>query len=281
MPALDLLKQLDPLSLSEAKSEKFPADRERWYMLITKALETAQRWEELSQACDTAIKQICIDAKNKKWIRLRRAEAWRHMGRVEEAVSIIGAEAKASGDWWLYARWARVLVDLKQTHEALDAAYHALIAGGASSFGWETLALVGELLEHSEPALAADHVRLSKLFREKEGWPANQPLEDLAQRLGITNAVGSIPELVGKLKKIWHKVEDAEREVGTVIKHLNEGAGFIEPDSGSGSLFFSLPRDSKNPLPLVGARISFVRQKSFDKKKERESERAAKWRPID
>ena len=86
---------------------------------------------------------------------------------------------------------------------------------------------------------------------------------------------------MGKLQKISHKVDDAEREVGTVFKHLNVGAGFIEPDSGSGSLFFSLPRDSKNPLPLVGARISFVRQKSFDKKKERESERAAKWRPID
>ena len=76
--------------------------------------------------------QPCIDAKNQKWIRLRQAEAWRHLGRVE---------AKASGDWWLYARWARVLVDLERAQEALDAAYRALIAGGASSFGWETLAL--------------------------------------------------------------------------------------------------------------------------------------------
>lgn len=281
LPALDLLKQLDPMSLSDTKSEKFPADRERWYMLTTKALETAQRWEELSQACDMALAQSCIDAKNQKWIRLRRAEAWRHLGRVEEAEPIIGAEAKASGDWWLFARWARVLVDLKRTHEALDAAYRALMAGGASSFGWETLALVGELLEHSEPVFAADHVKLSKLFREKEGWPTNQPLEDLALRLNVTDDDVSTRELVGKLKKIWHKVEDAEREVGTVIKHLNEGAGFIEPDSGSGSLFFSVPRDSKMQLPEVGARVSFVRQKSYDKKKDRESERAAKWRPVD
>jgi hypothetical protein len=281
LPALDLLKQLDPMSLSDTKSEKFSADRERWYMLTTKALETAQSWEELSQACDMALAQSCIDAKNQKWIRLRRAEAWRHLGRVEEAEPIIGAEAKASGDWWLFARWARVLVDLKRTHEALDAAYRALMAGGASSFGWETLALVGELLEHSEPVFAADHVKLSKLFREKEGWPTNQPLEDLAQRLNVTDDDVSTRELVGKLKKIWHKVEDAEREVGTVIKQLNEGAGFIEPDFGSGSLFFSVPRDSKMQLPEVGARVSFVRQKSYDKKKDRESERAAKWRPVD
>lgn len=280
LAALDLLGQLDPVSLSEKKSEKFPADRERWFMLTTKALEAAERWEELSQACDAAKGQSCIDAKNQKWIRLRQAEAWRHQGRNIESEAVIAAEAMSSGDWWLYARWARLLVELGRTREALNAAYRALLAGGASSFGWETLALVGELLEHSEPALSADHVKLSKLFREKEGWPANQPLEDLAQRLNVIDDGVSIRELVGKLKKIWHKVEDAERELGTVIKHLNGGAGFIEPNSGSGSLFFSLPRDSKKQLPEIGARVSFVRQKSFDKKKNRESERAEKWRPV-
>jgi hypothetical protein len=280
LAALDQLAQLEPLSLSETKSEKFPADRERWHMLITKALEAAQRWEELSHACDIARRQQCIDAKNQKWIRLRQAEAWLHIGRHEEAESIISAEAKTSSDWWLHARWARVLVDLKRTQEALDAAYHALNAGGASSFGWETLALVGELLESSEPALAGDHVRLSKLFREKEGWPVNQPLNELAKRLDINDTEGNIPELLRKLKKIWQKTEDTEREEGTVIKHLNEAAGFIETDSGTGSLFFSLPRESKKQLPKVGSRISFVREKSFDKKKERDSERATKWRPI-
>lgn len=281
LAALDLLEKLDPMSLSHTKKEEFPADRERWYMLTTKALEAAQRWDELSKTCDTARGQSCIDAKNQKWIRLRQAEAWRHLGQAEEAEPLISNEAKSSGDWWIYARWARVLVELDRTQEALDAAYRALIAGGASSFGWETLALVGELLEQSEPALAADHVRLSRLLRDKEGWPANEPLESLAQRLGVTDAGGRISELMGKLKKTWQKVEDAEREVGTVIKYLNEGAGFVEPDSGSGSLFFSLPRDSKKRLPEVGARISFVRQKSFDNKKNRESERAAKWRLVD
>lgn len=102
----------------------------------------------------------------------------RHLGRPDEAESIIGAEAKSSGDWWLYARWAKVLAELGQKQGALDAAYRALLVGGASSFGWETLALVGEILEHKESQLALDHIQLSRLLREKEGWPKNQSLED-------------------------------------------------------------------------------------------------------
>lgn len=279
--ALDLLSQLDPVKLSEKSDQKFPSDRERWFMLTTKALASGEQWEELLRTCDTARNEQCIDATNQKWLRLRRADALRHLGNTGEAERIIGDEAKSAGDWWLYARWAKILVELGQEEAALDAAYCALLAGGASSFGWETLALVGDLLQDKEPQLASDHARLSRLFRQKEGWPQNAPLEELAKRLGIKEEDGAIiSELCSRLKKTWLKVEDAQRETGVVIKHINDGAGFIEPDSSGGSLFFSLPKDAKKNLPQIGVRVSFIRQKSFDKSKNRESERAAKWLPV-
>jgi len=275
--ALDLLQQIDFSRISDQPSGGFPADRDRWFMQKTKALEALEDWHELMIVCTEARTQTCIETKNQKWIRLRLAEAWRHTERSAEAEPLIASELKKSGEWWLYARYARVLLDLGRDQEALDAAYRALVAGGASSKGWETIALAGGILERKNPRLACDHVQLARLLRAQEGWPTKPDLESMAERLGATDANRDISVIFRKLQPIWQNLEDARREVGTVKKHLNEGAGFIDLDSG-GSLFFSLPRNSKLQLPVVGSRVSFVRQKSFDAKKNQESERAAKWR---
>lgn len=279
--ALDILKQLDQKKLNGQRKEKFPSDRERWFMQTTKALDSSGQWEELLRTCTAAQGEACIDDKNQKWISLRLAEALRFLNRIDEAEPIIARLTKDLGDWWLYARWAKVLAQMGRSQEALNAAYRALSAGGASSFGWETLGLVGELLEKSDQELAVAHVRLSRAFRQQEGWPANKPLEELAKRLGISEQdEASISELKKILQQNWRQTEDSKRETGTVIKHINEGAGFIAPDSGGDAIFFSVPMNSNKQLPGVESKVSFIRENSFDKKKNRESERATKWKPA-
>ena len=277
---VELISKLDKAQLSGEAEGDFGAERERWYLQFTKALQGAGMWGELLEACDAATEDGCIEGKNERWIRLRKAEALWHLGQGAAAEPILRREAARHGEWWLHARLARLLTELDQTADALHSAYRALRSGGAAPLGWETLALVGALLEDTNPLLAAEHIRLAVTFRKAKGWKANKELEARAERLGATAIDGSAAtsELIRRLMPTWQEADEAERETGVVMKHLNEGAGFIAPDVGGGSLFFSRSKDSTTPLPSVGQRVSYIRRKSFDAKKARDSERAADWR---
>ena len=279
--SLDVLTALDPERLVGEKEGDFEAPRVRWVMIRTKALEAAGLWRELLAACDAALEDASLGNNNGHWVALRRCEALRHIGRAEEAEPILRAKAEESGDWWLFERLAQVQESLGRENEAIGTAYRALNSTRVTSFQWRVVFFLARLLEGRDPDLAAKHARLARAFRREEGWPADGQLMALCARLSVRDALDqSSRELVADLGRVWRRIEDAERDIGRVDRHLSEGSGFIKPDRGGEPIYFARARSSNQPLPEVGARVSYLVQKSFDKKKNRESLRAVKWCEI-
>lgn len=280
--SLDFLARLDSERLAAEKDCDFEPPRARWAMIRTKALEAAGRWNELLPACDEALGAAWIGEDNKHWVTLRRCEALCHLGRTEEAEPILREKAEKAREWWLFERLAQVQTSLQRKDESIGTTYRALNSTRVTFFQWRVVFFLGSLIADRDPALAAKHAQLARAFRREQGWPADKDLEALCVRLGVKDAVEpSSKELVDELSKTWRHAEDAQRQTGRVVRHINEGSGFIQPDSGGEAVYFCRPKSSNLPLPLVGAPVNYLLQNSFDKKKNQESARAVKWREIE
>lgn len=280
--ALDHLGILDPERLDNQKDGDFEAPRVRWNLVRTRALEAAGEWADLLAACDAARSDPAFDTKSRRWLTLRRCEALRHTGRAEEAEPILRADVEKSGDWWVFERLALVHETLGRPGTAIEEARRAMNAAGkVSALNWRVVLLLARLLEMQDPELARKHVNLARTLRVDNGWKAVGELENLAERLGATQTEAcSAKDLVAELAPFWRSVDDSERETGRVERHINEGSGFIKPDDGGDSLYFAKPRSSSRPLPAIGARVSYLVRMSFDRKKNRDSKVAARWREL-
>lgn len=273
--ALELLDLLDPAQLSAETSNDFTAPRARWYMARTKALKDTEKWPELEGACKAALAEPCLTKGDRRWVRIRRADALRHGPDPAAAIPMLEEEVARGREWWLYLKLALTYDAVGRPNDSLKAAYQALADGRDLSFRWEMAMLAGKLLQDLDPEAARDHVQLARRLRSDEGWPESRRLEELAVALEL-GAPDETASYVARLSKLWGQPTEQERRSGVVKVVLNAGSGFISPDDGSDDLYFGLPKGAKEEIPPAGTKVTFLVEQSYDHAKQRESLRATR-----
>jgi tetratricopeptide (TPR) repeat protein len=295
-PAAEVLAwcdKLDPDKLS-VEERRYP-DRdgvervdasplEHWYGDRTKALEALGHWEELIVASNEALERVTQFHYNDEiWFRRRIANAKAELGDVDAAIGDLKVLVRLKPDWFIQWDLARLLVRKGAQEAALEYAVDAALGPGELAHKWELFALLGDLLAGQGDSTGADkHYRLAATIRAEQGWREDA---DLVQRLRDLPPVAprSAAEQARELEGTWRglKFADQNRVTGE-IERTDPGKrnGFIRADDGRRIYFRYRSFVSPRERLMIGTKVSFFLQPSFDKLKNRESEEAVDVREI-
>lgn len=252
---------------------EMPSDLDNYYLRLTKALELSKRWDDLLAVEAPAVAALA-GSPHQHWIVMRLAKAAIETGDFSRAEKLSSHRSVDRRN----PQWLPVIARIQAGRGDDAGAIESLKAliGRAPNLSYQVnnIARLAGLLEGHNRRVADSLTMLEVQVRRNEGWAIQPDLQNRVDRV-VTAAADLWDE---KNLRSWMSEASAssqDRHTGVVKRHLENGvAGFIEKDDG-GDIYFSLPRGANKVLPAVGARVSFVIEPSFDKKRNRPSERAS------
>ena len=264
-----------------------PGDRQRLYTLRGKALKAMSKWQDLERhgnavAMDTSIRWA---NDGDVWIERWRIESIFQLGRIEEAFEATTALLKRFDEWYVHADLARYLYLLDRKDEALVEILKAANGQGPFDFKVNAFKLLAGLLEAmGRPELAGPFAQATISIRSDKGWPADVEVAAICDRIGWTPSDANLRAVqrdVGEaLAALVNEMDPPLRgEVKVVLP--NGKSGFIVDENGVDRFFGAREVTFPSGRLTVGLRVTFRPTKSFDKKKNRESDAAADVRIAD
>lgn len=275
--ALDILRSLDESQLDGTPSQDFPSDRGQWYLKVTSALKALERWEELVTTTSVALESSSLRPDDEVWIRHRLGLAFLKQDRPVEALEHLRAARARKAEWWLDLLIAEALIGLARTDEATATLARVASDKLRSPFAYRVFTLLGDLLSPGDRDAAGTFIQQARYLRTKAGWPADAQTEAIAERLDVELTPEVEPDHAA-LRSALADLSRAQRVEGTVAKVLaNGGSGFLALEDGT-SLYFSMAPGET--APADGTRVSFEVIDSYDKKKDRPSQKAVDVRSV-
>ena len=188
--------------------------------------------------------------------------------------------------WYVYSDLAEIKADAGKLEESLGLFCEAFLESNNDSFklkAFVSFAAVALQLNRLEDAAA--HIELAKLIRSKEGW--NVPTELLNMELAIKAAFSKqhidyptfptcITTLSNHCKSMWEKesLQNLERHVGYIDRFdKSKNYAFITPTQGGDDVYVQR-RDIPQACQFNGAMVEYSTERSYDPKRNRESQRA-------
>ncbi len=258
---------------NDGKKFRKPSDIESYYLKLSKALEKDGKFTECIDLCNTAIK-IFPDI---IWFKWHKGSCLRKIKKFQEAISLLEDVKKIKKDWFILKDLSAAYFENKE----FDKAYNNFIEAAVMQIKipepanrWELFYIGAMILyEKNNNSSADEHISLTYKLREDKGWKNPVFLEDLISARNI-QMKKTASQLFNELKEFWLREQQGILPMQTgVIKNLiQEGkAGFIEGVDGK-SYYFRTSNFLSNKTQLkVNCRVQFNIQKSFDKKRGRDS----------
>lgn len=271
-------EKLDDRPMIDSKGRAGWSKKSTWYNYRINALIREEQYAEAETLLDNAITQY--PRQGKFFIRLKGIIKTK-TGYTDEAKECYEQLTnKENADWWLFHEYGRVY---KITRELESALQLFLIAATKSKRYEASVKLYQDIaevcMELDKYQEATAHLHLAKYIREEKGW--NLPSElvhllDVVQSKHPEITFDNKQSALNASQKIWssnvenmHKNRSREKSKGQLsIPKNSTSFAFIETDK-YGSIFClkkDLPEGVQN-----GDYLEFIRKKSFDKKKNKES----------
>jgi hypothetical protein len=256
------------------------SDRDKYYLWITKALEKAGRNEDLLQLEPVAIPAL-DGSQHQHWIVMRLVKAAIGLGDFDKANQLAMHRSVDRRN----PQWVPLIAQIQAGQGDSDGAIASLkkliVRAKDLSFQVNNIARLAALIRADHPAIADSLTMLEFRVRSGKGWAIKAELKARVDQIISAGA----EQWDDKQIRAWMEesagMPVSARGTGVVKSHLPNGAsGFIARD-GLEDLYFVMPRGSTEPLPAIGARVTFVVEPSFDKKRNRNSERAVDVRRVE
>lgn len=260
------------------RRDEMPSDLDNYYLRLTKAFELASRWRDLLAVEVPAVAALA-GSPHQHWIVLRLAKAAIETGDVARAEALSSHRSVDRRN----PQWVPVIARIQAGRGDDAGAIESLKAliGRAPNLPYQVnnIATLAGLLEGRDRRISDSLTMLEFHIRRRQNWGIRPNLQ-----ARVDEVVTPVSELWDEARlRSWMSETSASsrnRHTGVVKRHLENGsAGFIARDDG-GDIFFALPRGGNKPLPAVGTKVSFVIEPSFDKKRNRPSERASDVKEV-
>lgn len=279
--ALELLDPLSPDALDTTRTtlpngKDTVTDRERWFLLVSKAMEKEQAWDDILQLWERAIADKTLNDWTLYFLEYRRGCALQALGWVEEAVKVLGGLAARKREWWVLQELATAKWTLNRRRSAMADAAIGLLGSDLNEMTGKFVLLIGEwaAIEGQTP-LASLARRFVEGMWETQGWPIKSEMRQRLDDLPLDDGLADLPvDDVGRRLRaaLWHELDRVDPPLeGTVHKLIGDGkAAFLRID-GRPNVYARVPRGVNL---REGMRVQCRVVASFDRKKQQASEEA-------
>ncbi len=272
--ALELLAPLSPEALDTTRTtltngKESVTHRERWHLLMSNAMEKERAWDDILRLWDRAIASNTLNNWTLSYLEYRRGRALRALGRVEDAVKVLGGLAAKKREWWVLQELATAKWTLNRRRSAMADAALGLLGSDLKEMTGKFVLLVGEwaAVEGQMP-LACLARRFVEGTWEARRWPIRADMRQRLESLPLENGLANLPliEVRKQLRaSLWQELDRVDPPVeGSVQKLVGDGkAAFLRVD-GRPNVYARVPRG----LSLrEGMSVRFRIVPSFDRKK--------------
>lgn len=274
-------KKNDPIILDDRSREwegrTISSDREKWYLKTTKACAQLGKWTD----CMEISKKGLEDFPDVIWLKRSYALSMGYSGYSEKAIKLLKDLLIQKQDWFMYRDIARIY---RKDSNLLEEKNY-LIQGCFVSknipdpkFRWEMYYDLGcNLIASNELEYGKLHIQLALAVRTEEGWPIPDNLQSIINKYAIEDQFEKTGKQFIKELSFYWKKEKPNPYSGQVKKNgeikailPNGKSGFIT--SLDGDYFFRFDKLNFNKSQVkLGLSVSFYTEKTFDKKKDKES----------
>lgn len=280
---LEWLKKLDPTQLAtdpgkgtdeRGRDRELASRRERYYSLLTHALERLGRWQECFDISSKAMSDCgALHHDNDVWFARRIALAKQKLGRPKEAVEDLQRLAERKQSSFLHSDIASAAWDAGDDQTTLKHALHALVAPQDIGFKLEAVRMIAEVLwQRGEKDPARRHVQLCIAVRAMKGWNPSPELSTLAANWQVAATDDAANIVQRELELLWKRWFDdlMPRKIGSVTKLLPNGhAGFIQSSDHEDFYFDARDWKGRRSAMAEGAQVTFATRQGFDRKRDR------------
>lgn len=290
---LEWLARLDPDRLSveayvhkdeRGRDQELASNRERYYAMLTKALQRLGQWEE---CLDTSQKALVtcgsLHLGNDVWFARRAALAKLNLGRPEEALVELERLAAKKPAGFMDTNIAEAAWEAGDVARTRKHALAALEAPGDLGYKLDAVRLLAEVLwKQGLKEEASQHVTLCIAARQARGWRIPDELTALAETMGVGEPHEDVDALHKRLRRAWSEMNEqlSPRLTGIVSRLFPHGrAGFIRGADGQSYYFDARDWRDRKVQPIDGQSVTFKTKAGFDRKKNIPTTNAADIRP--
>lgn len=248
------------------------SDRERYYILYSKALFHLERYDECIGICREALEQIeRFHFGNNLWFTRRLSVSYNRIGNLDKAIEGFERIIKIKKDWFIQFELANLYFIKKKMNESLVMGCRAAINGGYSEYKVKMFVQLGHIFSASNIGnLPCLHFNLSKTIRDEKGWKIPEELQTCLETFGCSETKKVSVDQYEHLKPQWERYASVKLEIDGVIESTGEisailhtgsnGDGFINDKDGRG-IYFRFPVVKGNKDHIKNGRKVWVKAK--------------------
>ena len=272
------------------KGKELGSELEEWYSWQSKLLLQTKQWQKGLDLCNEALEKLDKwHYSNEIWFARRKAACLAELGQKSQAREIVNQLIKRKRDWFILADLAQLT---ENSDESIKLYAEAALAYGDLPLKIRLFYKMAELLAAGgDKKMAHTHALLVVALRVENKWAIPSELQQMLSDYGevLVKIPSSILVATG-LKPYWQTLAakdenktdgmPIERCIGKIYNLINDGmAGFIKPEIGINNIYFTFRNFEGNKEELVpGFSVSYEVNKSFDTKKNRDSNVAMRIR---
>ena len=246
--------------------------KEKYYDWASKAYLEVMEFEKCIEVSKTALETLDkFHDEGDTWFKWRIAKSLKQLNQLRKSLSYYLEVIEVKDDWYMYRDIAEIYYELNKPYEALDYLCPAILSRGSINIKANLYYLCYKVFKLFNEEMAIKHAQLYYLLRLEKGYYVPYEIE----KLNFDETQLNKRELQREITGLWiqYKYKDQKRHYGTVIKFFQDkNFGFIKTHNDENIFFHK--NEFKDDTVYVGQLVSFFTEESFDKSKNRKSQKA-------
>ncbi len=252
------------------KGKKFPSLRERYYMLLSKALAKDAQPAEAIRAIEAcfADSSLTLTDKNPLHLQFRKAQCLHMLEEHEQALKLALDVEPQLAQSYIAMHCGHCSLALERYEEALGHYAAAMLANRKVDFSLPALDVIATRYTSLDVAeeIACDHARLDNLTRDANNWP----IKEYQVLPEIDDDSRSPQQILKKLRKLWQEWEPLRYSPssGHISNWILDGKlGFVKDEKHMDDLIVKPSGLKTSTPPAAGTSVAYRRRRAYDRKK--------------